>query len=133
MKFIQAYQNLMRGRYGRFDFLNRVLIVLALILWLISAFNSMSLLRLIVILIVIYVLYRFFSKRIYVRLNENKKVQERLHALDTKLFKRRQKQSTVTQLYFECPNCHQKLRAPKGKGKIKVTCAKCGHIFIKKV
>lgn len=133
MKFIQAYQNLMRGRYGRFDFLNRVLIVLALILWLLSAFNSISFLRFIVILIVIYVLYRFFSKRIYVRLNENKKVQERLQALDTKLFKRRQKKSRVTQLYFECPNCHQKLRAPKGKGKIKVTCSKCGHVFIKKV
>lgn len=133
MKFIQAYQNLMRGRYGRFDFLNRVLIVLALILWLVSAFKALSLLRWGVILIVIYVLYRFFSKRIYVRLNENKKVQERLHALDTKLFKRRQKKSTVTQLYFECPNCHQKLRAPKGKGKIKVTCSKCGHVFIKKV
>lgn len=133
MKFIQAYQNLMRGRYGRFDFLNRVVVVIAFVLWLVSAFPALSFLRWIVIVLFVYVFYRFFSKRIHLRLNENKKVHLKFQQLDAKLFKRKQTKTAVTQLYFECPHCHQKLRAPKGKGKIKVTCSTCGHIFIKKV
>lgn len=35
--------------------------------------------------------------------------------------------------YFKCPNCKQKLRAPRGRGKIQVTCQRCRHQFIKKV
>lgn len=31
--------------------------------------------------------------------------------------------------YFRCPNCKQKLRAPRHKGKIRVTCASCGNQF----
>ena len=34
---------------------------------------------------------------------------------------------------FKCPNCKQKLRAPRGRGKIQVTCSKCRTQFIKKV
>lgn len=31
--------------------------------------------------------------------------------------------------YFKCPNCGQQLRAPKGKGRIHVTCRSCGVSF----
>ncbi len=34
---------------------------------------------------------------------------------------------------FKCPTCKQKLRAPKGRGKIQVTCSSCHNQFIKKV
>ena len=34
---------------------------------------------------------------------------------------------------FKCPSCKQKLRAPRGRGKIQVTCSKCHAQFIKKV
>jgi DNA-directed RNA polymerase subunit RPC12/RpoP len=34
--------------------------------------------------------------------------------------------------YFVCPQCEQKLRVPKGKGKIKITCTRCKHQFIVK-
>lgn len=33
---------------------------------------------------------------------------------------------------FRCPKCHQKVRVPRGKGKIQITCPKCGEKFIKK-
>jgi len=28
-----------------------------------------------------------------------------------------------------CPSCHQELRVPSGKGRIRVTCSACGHRF----
>lgn len=31
--------------------------------------------------------------------------------------------------YLTCPQCRQKLRVPRGKGKLRVTCTKCGYIF----
>ncbi len=34
--------------------------------------------------------------------------------------------------YFRCPNCKQKLRAPRHKGKIRVTCSSCGAQFEKR-
>lgn len=34
--------------------------------------------------------------------------------------------------YFHCPNCKQRLRVPRGKGKVRVTCAKCGTQFEKR-
>lgn len=34
--------------------------------------------------------------------------------------------------YLVCPQCQQKLRVPRGKGKIKVTCTKCRNQFIAK-
>jgi predicted RNA-binding Zn-ribbon protein involved in translation (DUF1610 family) len=34
--------------------------------------------------------------------------------------------------FFECPSCGNTLRVPKGKGRLQITCPKCGERFIKK-
>ncbi|MDO4572272.1 MAG: hypothetical protein Q4C13_02800 [Clostridia bacterium] len=31
--------------------------------------------------------------------------------------------------YFICPQCTQRLRVPRGKGRLRVTCTRCGHVF----
>lgn len=30
---------------------------------------------------------------------------------------------------ISCPECKARMRVPKGKGKIKITCSKCKHVF----
>lgn len=35
--------------------------------------------------------------------------------------------------YFKCPKCKKEYRAPKGRGRIRVTCKECGEQFEKKV
>lgn len=42
------------------------------------------------------------------------------------------KADAKTYKYFACPNCSQKIRVPKGHGKIEITCPKCGEKFIKR-
>ena len=31
--------------------------------------------------------------------------------------------------YLLCPQCTQRLRVPRGKGRIRVTCTNCGNVF----
>lgn len=33
---------------------------------------------------------------------------------------------------YKCPKCGQKLRVPRGKGKIAISCKKCGNEFIRR-
>ena len=34
--------------------------------------------------------------------------------------------------FFKCPSCKSRLRVPRGKGKIRIVCRKCGTAFEKK-
>ncbi len=47
--------------------------------------------------------------------------------------KRARKNPTWSELkqykYLICPQCAQRLRVPRGKGRIRVTCTNCGNVF----
>lgn len=46
--------------------------------------------------------------------------------------RKREAEDKKTHAYFKCPECHTKCRVPRGKGKIRIKCPKCGHQFIKR-
>ena len=77
-------------------------------------------------------IFRMFSKDVEKRRMENYKFMMKVSPLYSwyhrkiQWFKNRKKYK-----YFKCPNCNQKLRVPKGKGKIKVNCSKCNESFTK--
>ena len=37
-----------------------------------------------------------------------------------------------THRHFKCRNCGQKLRVPRGRGKVSITCPRCGNQFLGK-
>lgn len=121
----------MYGRYG-VDQFSTALAILSLVLILISRILPRSL-RIVSILAYIpmfFYLYRTFSKNIFKRQQENYKYIAFKNSMTARLvsYKNRLVQSK-TYKYFTCPNCKQKLRVPRGKGKITITCPKCKNQF----
>lgn len=51
---------------------------------------------------------------------------------EEKLRKQKRKEELKTHVFYNCPKCKQELRVPRGKGKIRIKCPKCGEQFIKK-
>ena len=120
----KATARFMEGRYGT-DKLNIFLLRTSLIMMVVDMFLPGGLLKLIFwalpMGLMIYSLIRSFSRNIYRRYEENRKY---LQLVD--MIKDRQHR------YFDCPKCRQRVRVPRGKGKISITCPKCREKFIRK-
>mgnify|MGYP002711937728 CR=1 FL=1 len=108
-------------------FLVWVGIILSVISYLASSafFNALGL------VVVIYAIFRSFSTRKDRRALENEAFKKQfLNPIKKSLrgFKR-DSIGDKDHKYVSCPSCGQKLRIPKGKGKVKVKCPKCGNKF----
>lgn len=123
-------QKLLVGRYARMDQLNSTLMKASLVLLLLNLFLPTSIAFWLAAALLLGINYRFFSKRIYPRSNENTRYVLKIQQLKKKFEMTKEKfKERKTYTFFKCPNCHQQLRAPKGKGKIKVTCSICKEQF----
>lgn len=81
---------------------------------------------------IVYGLFRIFSRNIPNRYRENEKYLE-IKSSFKKPKKKQTKSKTnvreIQYMFFNCPGCGQKMRAPKGKGHIRVKCPECGRMF----
>ena len=83
--------------------------------------------------VMIYAYFRMFSKNIAKRSAENQwYLQKELKVKGFFQKKKRKLQSRKQYHIYKCPNCKQKIRVPRGRGKIAITCRKCGNEFIRK-
>ena len=127
-KFQYKLAQFMMGRRG-FDQLSRGLMMLAVIFILLDFFVPKNILSSLAFLTIIYSYFRAFSRNLSRRQAENEWyvtfVENKLRAYRSRDYKHYK--------YFKCPSCGQTLRAPKGRGKIRVTCSSCHSIFEKKV
>lgn len=118
----------MSGRNG-FDNFCQGLIALALVLIIADLFIPGRILNSAVLLIFIYVYFRAFSRNIERRRAENQWFTTYI-GMPLRSYLARDRKNYK---YFKCPGCGQVLRAPKGRGKIRITCSRCNNIFDKKV
>jgi len=122
----------MSGRYGP-DHLAIALIVLSFIISLLYAILGVIALLYISYIIFGVVLFRMLSRNIHRRRAENDKFIRYWWPVRTKIKRRFESiRQRRTHKFFKCPNCKNTLRIPKGKGKLQVTCPKCGNRFMKK-
>ena len=127
----------MQGRYG-LDRLSQVMMIGGLVILVIASFVRRpvivsNIIYLAGIMIVILGYVRVFSRNIQKRYRENEKFMS-LTAGIRRLFSKEKYMMKQRKDYriFTCPGCKQKIRIPKGKGKIEITCPKCRTKFIKK-
>lgn len=130
----------MKDSYG-FDNLSRDILVFAVLLGVLGFMLIKTIAGVILCffatLLTAIVLYRTMSNKIYKRKNE-------LNVYNGLLFKiknafrklgngmRAGASDRRSFRHFRCPNCRQKLRVPRHKGKIRITCSKCGTKFERK-
>ncbi len=131
----QKIARFMYGRYGM-DQLSRFLTFFTLVLLIISMFSGRGLKDVLFVLAlasVIYSYFRTFSRKLDKRRKENEKYL-RIKSSFTGWFSLRRDMWRQRKefKFFKCPSCKAVLRVPKGKGKIRVVCKKCGTAFEKK-
>ena len=77
-----------------------------------------------------YIYFRMFSRNLTKRREENGKFLRMLYSVQAGLKIRREKWvQRKDYKFFTCPSCKTTLRVPRGNGKIKIVCRKCGNSF----
>ena len=126
----------MTGRYGM-DELSRTLCIAAMVCVLLSSFFR----GLVVFTMIYYVgcillvgaMLRILSRNVAKRQAENREFL--VLCADARRFtatKRQQWEQRKSYRFFKCPDCKQRVRVPRGHGKICITCPKCKREFVKK-
>ena len=146
----ERFQRFMVGRYGS-DQLSRFMLVIVVILVILNIFfrKSTVVFSILSWFVLILTYLRMFSRNIQRRYNENTRYLM-LREKVTGLFRKRGPSAASSGRYeerrtqkgtmrsdaqhriFRCPRCDQRVRVPRGKGTIEITCPKCGHVFRKR-
>lgn len=126
-----AIQRFMYGRYGN-DPLNLFLLGLYLVLYLIFVFVRLEPLYWISFALLLVTLFRLLSRNMERRREENARFMRAAGPVISWLRLRRNMHRDKEHVYFKCPSCGQRLRVPRGRGKITVTCRSCGASFQEK-
>ena len=128
----------MQGRYG-VDDLSRFTMGAALVLIILAMFANIfsrtagSTLDILGVAAIVYAYMRIFSRNIQQRYAENQKFLQMMSKFRFRFNKEKNlmKQRKTHHIY-SCPGCGQKIRIPKGKGKIEIECPKCHTKFVKR-
>ncbi len=128
-------EKLIRFMYGRYgiDSLCRFTLIAGLVSMLLAGWNDSMLLSLLSWACIILTYFRIFSRNIYKRSAENQWYLNKTYKLRSAFY--RQKNLLIqrrTHHIYKCPSCRQKIRIPRGKGRIEIRCPKCSATFIKK-
>ena len=122
----------MQGRYGIDAFAN-FLMWTSVVLMVLNLFIGNFFLNTLVMAIIIYTYFRIFSRYYARRSAENRWYLTKSQGIRNWFYKIKNRMRTrKTHRVYSCPACKQKVRVPKGKGKIEISCPKCREKFVKR-
>lgn len=130
-RFREKLQRFMTGRYGM-DQLGKALSWLVLILLVCNLIFRNAVFYWLTLALLIWCYYRVFSKNYARRSAENTAYLNFTSGLRRKFTQKKQESMDKEHRIFSCPNCKQRIRVPRGKGKISIHCPKCNRDFIKR-
>lgn len=128
----RRFMQFMAGRYGA-DQLSRFMLAVVIVCLVLNLFTRWRFPYVLSLVILGVCYYRMFSRNYAKRSEENRRYLAATQNMRGWFAKRklRIEQSREFHIY-KCPSCGQKIRIPRGKGKICITCPKCRHEFEKK-
>ncbi|WP_423188551.1 hypothetical protein ACO1PF_08040 [Alkalibacterium sp. f15] len=132
MQWISKILFYMKGRYG-YDEFSKALILFGLVLGIFSNFSEGIILTAVGMAAIAYGGLRIVSTE---KGNRRKELQQYIRVKQS-LFSsyRKTRNRWIQRKAFKitkCPNCKRKIRVPRGRKKIRITCPSCQHKFIKK-
>lgn len=125
----EKFLRFMRGRYGT-DELSKALLIAGIAIMLIANLADSTIIYLMSTALIVFAYFRIFSRDTYRCSLQNQKylgVKNRLirgWRSRTDILRQRKDYRI-----YSCPSCRQKVRIPKGKGKVEITCPKCAAKF----
>ena len=131
-KLKEKLSRLMYGRYG-IDQLGNFMMWAAVAMMIFGAVVRSSLIYTLALVLIVWADVRIMSKNHSKRYAENQKFLTWQNKIKYKVnnWKRNLADRKIHHIY-KCPSCGQKIRVPRGKGKIIVTCPKCRTEFQKR-
>lgn len=132
MGFRERIARFMYGRYGS-DGLNQWISGTVLVLIVLNLFLQWSVISILELALLVFAIFRMLSRNIDRRRKENNTFYKYKGKL-TGWFRRQWSMLKQRKAYhiYTCPGCKQKIRIPRGKGRIEISCPKCRTTFIKK-
>lgn len=137
--FYRLQNSMAKFMYGRngTDQLNIALLVVYLVLCLVQMFLPRSVavtavFNVLTLLLAAVVLFRLFSRNLTRRRAENAKFLSWWYPVKNRVAGARARRRDKDHKYFTCKGCKTICRVPAGKGKIEITCPKCGRKIIGK-
>lgn len=125
----------MQGRYGAYgaDAFSKCLLGASLALLVLSMFVGKGFFYALALAVLVYTYFRLLSRNVSRRYAENQAFLKHTEGIRKYFTKQKSlMRQRKTHHIYRCPGCRQQIRVPKGKGRIAVTCPKCGKEFIKK-
>ncbi len=131
-----AIARFMYGRNGS-DQLNLALLAAYVVVLLVQAvlsriFIARVILEAVSLALAVVILFRSFSRNLSRRRSENARFLNWWNPVRSRMEGARQRGQDKEHKYFTCKNCKTICRVPAGKGKIEITCPKCGGKIIGK-
>ena len=137
------FEDFMYGRYGNDQF-SQFLSVIALAVLVVNLFVKIPFLWMGALALLIWTYFRMLSRNTSRRYAENERFLSFISRFRrggstggyaggrSAAERRAEREQRKIYRYFVCPHCSQKVRVPRGKGKIEITCPKCRTSFIKR-